>query len=105
MIEKRTQDVLPKVHRRVAAKLQSAERTVLSNLLAVMPWAQHQKDLFVVRILWLDGLVDRDVSVDIFLIPKAMNQHDRNFQRLLRQQFINGLSLPERVVARMFEQL
>src|SRR2546430_2221585 len=105
MIEKRSQNVLTKIQRGVAMKLQSAERATVGDLLTVMPWTHHQKHFVIVRVLRFDRFVNRDRSIDVFLIPETVDQHHRNLQRLFRQKFVDCLLSPKRIVARMFQQL
>ena len=58
--------------------------------------------IFVIR---LYGLIHRGCAVDIFLVPQSMHKHHGNFERFLRQKFVDGLILPELVVAGMLGQL
>ena len=44
-------------------------------------------------------------SVDVFLIPEPVHEHDRHVQRLPCQNFVHGLIAPEGIVARMLDQL
>src|SRR6185295_4366976 len=105
VIEKRPQNFLAKSQGRIAVELNSAERTAFTNFLTMMPGTQHQKNFVVVGVLWLDCFVDRDVAVDVFLVPKAVHQHHRNLQRLRCENFVDCLVLPPGGVARVFEQL
>ena len=41
----------------------------------------------------------------IFLVPQALDPHGRHFRRVLRNQFIESLPLPEGIVGRMFDDL
>src|SRR5690349_6783620 len=74
-------------------------------LLPVMPWAKNKKYFVVVRVLGLDCLVHGNIAVDIFLVPKTVDQHYRHLKRLSRENLIHGLVAPIRVIARMFEKL
>ena len=82
-----------------------AERAAVVNFLPVMPRAHHQKHFVVARVFRLDRFVDGHRAVDVFLIPQAVHQHDRNFQRLRGENLVHGLLAPEGVVARMLENL
>src|SRR4030095_10897358 len=42
---------------------------------------------------------------DVFLIPQTVYEHHGNLERLLREDFIDGLILPVRVVIGMLENL
>src|SRR5262245_62891335 len=64
VVEEGAQDLLAKIERGVAAEFQRAERTAVLNLLAVTPRPQHEEDLVVVGVPWLDRLVYSDVAVD-----------------------------------------
>ena len=105
MIEKRPQNVFTKIQRRVAVKLQSTECAAVSDLLTVMPWTHHQKHFVIVRVLRFDRFVNRDRSIDVFLIPQTMDQHHGHLQRLFRQKLVDCLLAPTGIVARMFQQL
>src|SRR5712691_7548531 len=105
MIKKWTQDMLTKIKPGVAVKIQSAQLAAVSDFLAVMPWTHYQKHLVVGRVLRLDRLVNRDCPIDVFLVPKTMNQHHRYLQRFFRQQLVDCLLAPERIVTRMLKQL
>src|SRR6185503_18113442 len=105
VIEKQPQDFLAKSQGRIAVELNSAERAPFTNFLTMVPGTQHQKNFVVVGVLWLDCFVDRDVAVDVLLVPKAMHQHHWNLQRLRCENFVDCLVLPPGVVARVFEQL
>src|SRR2546422_6778134 len=105
MIEKWPQNMLTKIQRRVAVKLQSAKRAAVCDLLAVMPWTHNQKHFVIVRVFGFDRFVNRDRSIDIFLIPETVDQHHRHLQRLFREKSIDCLLSPKRIVARMFQQL
>src|SRR5258708_7741533 len=68
------------------------------------PWPHHQKHFVVACVLRLDRLVNRRRSINVFLVPQAVHQHDRNFQRLRIEDFVHRLLLPKRIVARMLQQ-
>jgi hypothetical protein len=70
-----------------------------------MPRSHHQKYFVVARVLRLDRFVHRNRAIDIFLVPEAMDQHHRHLQRFFREQLIDRLLLPERIVSRMLDQL
>ena len=108
-IEKRPQHVLPEPGSRVAAKADRTQRRGVLNLLPVVPGAEHQKDLLVVDVERLDCLVDRDRTVDIFLVPQAVNEQNGHldpFRLEVRgQHLVHRLVAPESVVAGVFENL
>ena len=52
-----------------------------------------------------DRLVDGGGAVDVFLVPQAVHQHHRHFQRLRGQQLVHRLVAPERVVGGMLDDL
>src|SRR3954464_7731902 len=105
MIEKGQQDLTLKRPRRVALEADGAERGAVQNLLTVVPGAEDQKDFVVIRVLWLDGFVHGGRTVDVFLIPQAVDEHHGDGEWLSREHTVNRLIAPERVVARMLEDL
>ena len=105
VIQEWTQDIAAELQPRIGAKFQRAERAAVRDFLAVMPRAHHQEYLVVGGVLRLDRVVDRDRAVDVLLIPETVDQHHRDGRRLRRQQLVHRLIAPERVVARMLEQL
>src|SRR5262249_61101714 len=70
-----------------------------------MPRSQHEKHPVIVRIFWLDGLVNCDGSVDVLLVPQAVNQHGGHLQGLDGEDSVDGLSAPVLVIAGMLEDL
>src|SRR5205823_3977032 len=105
VIEKRPQDLLAKVRPAITAETDCAERTAVTNLLAVVPRPHYQKNFVVVDIFWLDRRVNRRRAINIFLVPQAVHQHDRYLQRLCSEDFVHRLIAPKRVVAGMVENL
>ena len=95
MIEKRPQDVPPKIERRIGMKLQSTQRTAFVDLLPVMPRAHHQKDFVIAGVFRLDGFIDGNRAVDVFLVPETMDQHHGDLQRFFCQELVDGLLAPE----------
>jgi len=79
----------------IAAELQRAERAGVIDLLAVMPRPHHQKYFVIAGVLRLERFVDGRRAVNVFLIPQAVHQHGRNFQRLRGENLVHGLLLPE----------
>src|SRR6185369_12122290 len=61
--KKWAEDVLPEVKSSVAPEFQSTERAAIADFLAMMPRSHHQKYFVVVRVFWLDCLVDRDRAI------------------------------------------
>src|ERR1044071_3045800 len=74
-------------------------------LLPVMPGTHHQKDLVIVCVLRLDRFVDRNRSIDVLLIPEAMDEHHGHAERLGGQNLVYSLVAPEGVVSGMFQEL
>src|SRR5258706_10812501 len=105
MGQEEPEDLLPKRQRGIAVEFDRAQRTAFPNLLAMMPRTHHQKYFVVVRVLRLDRFVHRDIAIDVFLVPETVHQHHWHFQRLLCQDLVDGLFTPERIIARMLEQL
>src|ERR1043165_3487826 len=105
LIEERSQYLTSKRQRRIAIKLDRAERAALANLLTVMPWSQHEEHFVVVRILRFDRFVHRDIAVDVFLVPQTVNEHHRNFERLRGEDLVDCLIAPVSIVTRMLEEL
>src|SRR5438093_1313130 len=60
LVKKRPQDLPAEVQPCITAEFQSAERAAVTDLLAVMPGAHHQKYLVVRGVFRLDRLVDGD---------------------------------------------
>src|SRR5260370_25190445 len=71
----------------------------------MMPRPHYYKILVVIGVLRLKRFVDGYRAVNIFLIPQAVYQHGRNFQRLRGKSLVHGLLLPPGVVGRMLENL
>src|SRR6185295_9939830 len=98
-VEKRAQDLAAERERGVAAELHRPDRRAVADLLAVVPRPEHQEYLVVVRVLGLERLVHRDRTVDILLVPEAVDQHHRHGERLLGEQLVDRLVTPERIIA------
>src|ERR1700755_2508137 len=98
LVEERAQDFASEGERRVAVEFDRAERAALPYLLTVVPRAEDEEDLVVLRVLRLDGLVDGDVAVDVLLIPEAVDEHHGNLEGLRGENLVDGLPLPEGVV-------
>ena len=96
---------LPERLRRVAVELDRAERASLPDHLSVVPGSHDEKDHVVAGVLGLEHLVDRGRAVDVLLVPQAVDQHDRDLQGLLREELVDRLVPPVRVVRRMREDL
>src|SRR5579859_221337 len=105
MVEKRAKNFTAEVKPGIAVELQSTECAAIADLLSVVPRPYYQKNFIVVGIFGLDGLVNGDGAVNIFLVPEAVHQHDRNFERLRGKDFVHGLVAPESVIAGMVEDL
>ena len=94
MREEWSKNVLAEIESAVAVEFDRAQRAAISNLLTVVPWAKHQENFIVVYIFRLDGFVNCGRSVNIFLVPKAVYQHERHLQRLVGKNFVHRLLLP-----------
>src|SRR5437763_965727 len=105
MIEERAQDLLAEVQSRIAVELQGTETAAVTDLLSVVPRSHDEEHFVVGRVLRLDGFVDRDRAVDVFLVPQAVHEHDGYLERLRGENLVHRLLAPERVVARMLEDL
>ena len=103
--EERSEDLPAEVDSGVAVEFQGAEGAAIADLLAVMPRAHDQEDFVVAGVLWLDGFVDGDCTVDVFLVPEAVYQHHGDFERLRSQNFVDRLITPESVIAGMLDDL
>ncbi len=87
------------------SNLIGAERAPLPDHLAVVPRAHGEEDFVVPGILGLDRPVDRGRSVNVLLVPEAVDEHDRHLQGLLREELVHGLLPPVRVVTRVGQDL
>ncbi len=103
--EVRAQDVFAEILGGVAAELDRAERAAFVDLLAVMPRAHHQFDHVAAGVLRLDRAIHGERAVAVFLIPQAVHQHHRHFQRLRGEQLVYRLVAPEAVVGGMRQHL
>ena len=105
MREEWSENFLPEIKSSIAAEFQRTKRTSASDLLPVMPWTHDKKYLVVGRIFRLERLVGGGSAVNVFLVPQAIDEHHRHLQRLRRENAVHRLLLPERVVARMLQNL
>src|SRR6185312_2213738 len=68
------------------------------------PWTHHQKIM-----IGLPFVLQRKVTVNgaphVLLVPQSLYPHGRDVRRLLCDEFVERLSLPECVVGWMVEQL
>lgn len=67
--------------------------------------ADDQADHVVGGVLPFQGPIDRGRAVAVLLVPLADDEHGRHGQLACAQQLVDGLPLPPRVVAGMFEHL
>ena len=93
------------MQRSICIKFKRAERATVTNCLAMPPWTYRQKKLVVAGIFWFQRLINRNRAIAILLIPQAMHQQRGHDEWLGGENFINGLIFPERVIARMGQQL
>src|SRR5947209_13359630 len=77
----------------------------LPNLLTMMPRTHHQIDHVIVRVLWLYSFPNGRRSINIFLVPEAVDEHHRHFQRLRGNHLVHRLVLPKFIVRRMVHYL
>src|ERR1700685_857989 len=89
----------------IAAKTNLSNRAAVEPLLVMKPGTDDQINIRGIGLLRFERLVQRDIAVDVFLIPQAMDEHGRHGDVLLGQDFIEGLILPELIVGRMAHQL
>ena len=82
-----------------------ADAASVQPLLMVEPRAEHEEQVGVIARLRLERFIKRDVAVDVFLIPEAMHQHRGHRDPSGREELIEGLILPERIVRRMAHDL
>ena len=105
VIEKWPQQKLAKVFGGVAAKANLPDRTAVEPFLMVKPGADHQVYIRSIRLPRLERLVERDVAVDILLVPETVDQHDGHGDALFGENFIERLVSPEFIVRRMVHHL
>src|ERR1700731_2090932 len=104
MVQKWTQNFPSKIKTGIAVELKRAQRAAISDLLAVVPRSHHKKNFVIVFIFWLDRLVNGNGAINIFLVPQAIHQHDRDLERLSRQNLVHRLIAPEGVITGMSNQ-
>ena len=97
-VEERLHHVAPELQRGVAREVQRPERARLVVDAAVPPRAEHEVAEVAVGVLRLERAVRRDRAVHVLLIPLRRDDHRRHGQRLLREDLIERLTLPVRVV-------
>src|ERR1700722_11255042 len=100
LIEEGLQYVSPELRGRVALPAQRAEIVAFAIYLAVKPRTHHQV-VMIALILSLERQIAVDGAPHVFLIPEALQPHGGNLRRMLCDQLIERLSLPEGVVIRM----
>src|SRR6202021_239875 len=88
----------------VAFEQDRADAASLAPPLTVGPRTQYQVDHAAVRILRRQRPIECRSAVDIFLIEQTADDHHRYGERLLREQLVECLVLPERVVGGMRRQ-
>src|SRR5262245_32693731 len=67
------------------------------------PWANRQKNFVIVFVFRFDRFINSECAINIFLIPKSVNQHHRNIQWLRCQNFIYSLIAPKCIITRMLQ--
>src|SRR5277367_4466081 len=105
MVKERPQQVLAEVLRRIAAETDLSNGAAVETLLVMKPGADDQINVRGIGLLGFECLVQRDIAVDVFLIPEAMDEHRWYGDVLLGQDLVQGLVLPEFIVGRMAHQL
>src|SRR5664279_708714 len=105
MVKEWPQHVLAKPGAGVAAEADGAEGVSGLDLLPMVPGTEDHEYLVVGGVEGLDGLVDGDRAVDVFLVPEAVDEQDRNLEGLLGEDLVDGLIAPECVVGGVLENL
>src|SRR5664279_724094 len=105
MVQERPQHVLPKPGPGIAAEADGAKEVGGLDFLPMVPGTEDHEYLVVGGVEGLDGLVDGDRAVDVFLVPKAVDEQDWNLEGLLGQDLVHGLIAPECVVGGVLENL
>ena len=103
--EERSEDVFAKVEGRVAVKFDGAQGAAIFDTLAVVPGAHDEEDLVVAGVFGLDGFVDGHRAVDVFGVPEAVDEQGGNGEGFGGEELVDGLILPEGVVARVRDDL
>src|SRR6185312_5343452 len=105
MIQERSQNFAAEIKSRITGKLEGSQSAGIFNFLAMMPGTYDQEYFVIVRVFGLDSLIHGHGAVDVFLVPETVHQHYGDFEGLPGQNFVNGLVTPERVIARVFQNL
>ena len=103
MIEEGAEDFAAEVEAGIAVELDGSEGAAVGDLLAVVPGAHDEEDFVVVGVFGLDGFVDGGGTVDVLLVPEAVDDHDGNFEGLGGEDAVHGLVLPVGVVGGVFD--
>ena len=100
LIEERPQHIAPELGGCISIPTQRPKHVAFRIYLTVPPRAHHQ-----IVMVDLTGLLQCQIAVDctphVLLVPKPLKPHGWNGSRALRNEPIEGLSLPEGVVRRM----
>src|SRR6185369_7436385 len=70
-----------------------------------MPWPKNEIDHVVCCVFWFDCFVNCNITVNVFLVPETMNEHDWDFQWFFSKKLINCLILPVCVVRWVLKEL
>ena len=89
----------------VAAELDGADTAAVEALLMVEPRSQHQKQIRMIGVLRFECFVERNVAVNVLLVPQTVDQHHGDRDSLPSQDLIERLVLPKRIVRRMHHDL
>src|SRR5207248_7777256 len=102
VIEERLEHIAPELKSRVAFPLQRPKIIGIGVYLAVPP-GTHYEVVMVHLPFRFKGQVTMNRAPHVLLVPKALDPHRRYLRGTLRNQPVEGLSLPEGVVSRMFD--
>src|ERR1700730_10634062 len=97
--------MLAEIFRGIAAEAYLSDGAAIETLLVMKPRADHEIKIRETGLLRFECLVERYIAVNVFLIPKAVHQHDRNGAVLLGENFIKRLALPELIIGRVLHEL
>src|SRR5206468_120980 len=100
MVEERLHYGPPKPGRRVALEMDFADVSAFAPRLAMVPRSQNEMHHLARRVLARQGLVERGAAVNVLLIKEPADDQHGYLNRLLGQQLVHRLVLPEVIVGR-----